>query len=187
MRMNHNRVSLMGNLAQEPKISTTANGKIARLRVLTSTYFKDKSTGEMRENTQGHEVVVFNERAVEVIENYGRKGDHVWIEGALETRKWKDKDENDRYSTEVVVRPYGGDFKRINTNASEGGNGEHNASRSDSNSRNSRNDDQGGYNSNGNDRVFSGNRDSHEDRQRDNHRSGSSSRFEDDLEDMVPF
>lgn len=180
MRMNHNRVQLIGNLGQEPKISTTANGKIARLRVLTSTYYKDKATGEMKENTQGHEVVVFNDRAVEVIENYARKGDHVFVEGALETRKWKDKDENDRYSTEVVVRPYGGDFKRINTSATDGGSSGSNDRDDDrgGSSRNDRNDDRGSYNSRN---------DSHRDDNGSN-RQSSSSRFEDDLDDGdVPF
>ena len=181
MRMNMNRVTLIGNLAQDPKISTTANGKIARLRVLTSSYYKDRSTGEGKENTQGHEVVVFNERAVEIIENYARKGDHVFVEGALETRKWKDKDENDRYSTEVVVRPYGGDFKRINTTASEGGS-ERDDDRGGSNSRNDRDDDRGGYSSRNN----SGGNSNRDDR--DSNRNGSSSsRFEDDLDEDVPF
>lgn len=179
MRMNMNRVTIIGNLAQDPKISTTANGKIARLRVLTSSYYKDKSTGEGKENTQGHEVVVFNERAVEIIENYARKGDHVFVEGALETRKWKDKDENDRYSTEVVVRPYGGDFKRINTTASEGGSNDRDDDRGGSNSRNDRDN---GYSSR-NDSGGNNNRDD-----RDSNRNGSSSRF-DDLDDDgdVPF
>ena len=181
MRMNMNRVTIIGNLAQDPKISTTANGKIARLRVLTSSYYKDKSTGEGKENTQGHEVVVFNERAVEIIENYARKGDHVFVEGALETRKWKDKDENDRYSTEVVVRPYGGDFKRINTSASEGGGS--NDRDDDRGGSNSRNDRDNGYSSR-NDSGGNNNRDD-----RDSNRNGASSSRFDDLDDSedVPF
>lgn len=102
-----NKVIIIGNLGQDPEIKAFDNGgEVANLNVATSETWKDKTTGERRERTEWHRVTIFNPGLIGVAKNYLRKGSKVYIEGQLETRKWKDKDGNDRYSTEVAMRPY---------------------------------------------------------------------------------
>jgi len=104
-----NRVFLIGNLGNDPEIRRTQDGKpIANLRIATSETWRDKSTGERKEKTEWHTVVIFSEPICKVAEQYLRKGSKVYIEGSLQTRKWTDKDDKDRYSTEVVIQAYGG-------------------------------------------------------------------------------
>ena len=104
-----NRVFLIGNLGNDPEIRRTQDGKpIANLRIATSESWRDKSTGERKEKTDWHTVVIFSEPICKVAEQYLRKGSKVYIEGGLQTRKWTDKDGKDRYSTEVVIQAYGG-------------------------------------------------------------------------------
>ena len=104
-----NRVFLIGNLGNDPEIRRTQDGKpIANLRIATSESWRDKSTGERKEKTEWHTVVIFSEPICKVAEQYLRKGSKVYIEGGLQTRKWTDKDGKDRYSTEVVIQAYGG-------------------------------------------------------------------------------
>ena len=100
---------LIGNLGREPEIRSTQSGsRIANLSVATSETWKDKNTGERKEKTEWHRVSVFNDGLVGVIERYLKKGSKVFIEGALETRKWQDKDGQDKYTTEIVLRNFGG-------------------------------------------------------------------------------
>ena len=102
-----NKVILIGNLGRDPEIRSFDNGgKVANLRIATSETWKDKQTGERRERTEWHSVAIFNTGLVTVAENYLKKGSKVYIEGQLETRKWQDQEGKDRYSTEVVLRPY---------------------------------------------------------------------------------
>lgn len=102
-----NKVILIGNLGNDPEIRTMQNGnRVANLAVATSESWKDKQTGERRERTEWHRVVVFNEGLVNLCERYLKKGSKVYIEGQLETRKWQDQSGADRYTTEVVMRPY---------------------------------------------------------------------------------
>ena len=102
-----NRVILVGNLGQDPEIRTFNNGgKIANLRIATSETWKDKNSGERKERTEWHTVVIHSEPLVRVAEQYLRKGSKVYIEGQLETRKWQDQSGSDRYSTEVALRPF---------------------------------------------------------------------------------
>lgn len=102
-----NKVILVGNVGKDPEIRSTQDGrKIANLRIATSESWKDKSSGEKREKTEWHSVVIFGPVA-EVAERYVKKGSKLYIEGALQTRKWQDKDGNERYSTEVVVQGFG--------------------------------------------------------------------------------
>lgn len=102
-----NRVILVGNLGADPEIRRTNDGRpIANLRVATSESWKDKATGERREKTEWHRVVIFNEGLCKVAEQYLRKGSKVYLEGQLQTRKWQDKDGSDRYSTEVVLQGF---------------------------------------------------------------------------------
>ena len=103
-----NKVLLIGRLGADPEIKQMVNGKsVARLSVATSQSWKDKSTGERKEKTEWHRVVIFNEGLVNVVQQYLKKGANVYLEGALTTRKWKDESSGqDKYSTEVVLQGY---------------------------------------------------------------------------------
>lgn len=104
-----NKVILVGNVGQDPEIRSMQSGdRVASFSVATSENWKDKATGERREKTEWHRVAVFNQGLVKVIESYLRKGSKVYLEGQLETRKWQDKEGQDRYTTEVVLRNFGG-------------------------------------------------------------------------------
>lgn len=101
-----NKVILVGNLGADPEIRTTqSGGRVATLSIATSEGWKDKSTGERKERTEWHRVVIWSEPLISLCEKYIKKGSKLYIEGQLETRKWE-KDGEDRYSTEVVLRPY---------------------------------------------------------------------------------
>lgn len=102
-----NKVILIGNLGNDPEVRNFQNGgKVCNLSVATSENWKDRNTGERREKTEWHRVAIFSEPLVRVAEQYLRKGSKVYLEGQLETRKWQDQSGQDRYSTEVVLRPY---------------------------------------------------------------------------------
>lgn len=103
-----NKVILVGNLGKDPEVRHTQDGRpIANLSVATSETWKDKGTGEKRERTEWHRVVIFNENLARVAEQYLKKGSKVYLEGQLQTRKWQDQQGQDRYSTEVVLQGYG--------------------------------------------------------------------------------
>jgi len=109
-----NKVILVGNLGKDPEIRTSNSGdKIANLTVATSETWRDKQTGERKEKTEWHRVVIFNDGLAKVAEEYLRKGSTVYLEGQLATRKWTDQQGNDRYSTEVVLQRYGGNLTLI--------------------------------------------------------------------------
>ncbi len=102
-----NKVILIGNLGRDPEVRSFQNGgKVCNLRIATSEQWRDKASGERKERTEWHSVAIFSEPLVRVAEQYLRKGSKVYIEGQLETRKWQDQSGQDRYSTEVVLRPY---------------------------------------------------------------------------------
>ena len=103
-----NKVQLIGRLGADPEIKQMVNGKsVARLSIATSQNWKDKSSGERKEKTEWHRVVIFNEGLVNVVQQYVKKGANVYIEGALSTRKWKDEASGqDKYSTEIVLQGY---------------------------------------------------------------------------------
>ena len=102
-----NKVILVGNLGRDPEIRSFQNGgKVCNLRIATSERCKDRNTGEQKEKTEWHSVAIFSEPLVRVAEQYLRKGSSVYIEGQLETRKWQDQTGQDKYTTEVVLRPY---------------------------------------------------------------------------------
>ena len=104
-----NKVILIGNLGRDPEIRRTQDGRpIANLRIATSENWKDRNTGERKERTEWHSVVIFNENLCRVVEQYLRKGAKVYIEGQLQTRKWQDQSGQDRYSTEVVLQGFNG-------------------------------------------------------------------------------
>ncbi len=116
-----NKVILIGNLGNDPEIRSFQNGgRVANLSVATSESWKDKATGERKERTQWHRVVVSNENLVVICEKYLKKGAKVYLEGQLETRKYTDKDGVEKYTTEVVLRPYRGEITMLD---SKGGSG----------------------------------------------------------------
>ena len=119
-----NKVILIGNLGRDPEVRTFQNGgKVCNLRIATSENWKDRNTGERREKTEWHSVAIFSEPLARVAEQYLRKGSKVYIEGQLETRKWQDQSGQDRYSTEVVLRPYRSELTMLDGRDGGGGGG----------------------------------------------------------------
>ena len=123
-----NKVILIGNLGADPEIRTLNSGdRVANLRIATSETWRDRGTGERREKTEWHRVVVFNENIVKVCEQYLRKGSKVYVEGAIQTRKWTDQQNQERYSTEIVLQKFRGELTMIGgrgEGASAGGGGD---------------------------------------------------------------
>ena len=116
-----NKVILVGNLGADPEVRNFPNGgKVCNLSIATSENWKDRNTGERRERTEWHRVAIFSEPLVRVAEQFLRKGSKVYIEGQLETRKWQDQSGADRYSTEVVLRPYRSELTMLDARG-EGG------------------------------------------------------------------
>ena len=114
-----NKVILLGNLGQDPDIRTMQNGKkVCTFSIATSNSWKDKDTGEKKEKTEWHRVVVFNEGLVGVVENYIKKGTKLYIEGALQTRKWTDDSGTEKYTTEIVIQGYGGRIDIVSSKSS---------------------------------------------------------------------
>ena len=119
-----NKVILIGNLGRDPEVRSFQNGgKVCNLRIATSENWKDKNTGERREKTEWHSVAIFQEGLVRIAEQYLKKGSKVYIEGALQTRKWQDQSGADRYSTEVVLQGYGGTLTMLDGRDGGGGGG----------------------------------------------------------------
>ena len=160
-----NKVQLIGNLGADPEIRRTQDGRpIANLRIATSETWKDKNSGERREKTEWHTVVCFNEGLCGVIEKYVKKGDKVYIEGQLQTRKWQDQQGTDRYSTEIVLQNFNGTLTMLTT--AGGG-----SDRGDSAAGSSR--DRGAHDGYG--------------RDRDRGRQDPRGNFTRDLDDDIPF
>jgi len=119
-----NKVILVGNLGRDPEIRSTQDGlRIANLSLATSESWRDKATGERKERTEWHRVVIFNERLVEVVEKYLKKGAKIYIEGSLQTRKWTDNSGQERYSTEVVLQRYRGELTMLDGRGGGAGGG----------------------------------------------------------------
>ena len=117
-----NKVIIVGNLGRDPEVRTFQNGgKVCNLRIATSENWKDRNTGERREKTEWHSVAIFSEPLARIADQYLRKGSKVYIEGQLETRKWQDQSGQDRYSTEVVLRPYRGELTLLDSRGEGGG------------------------------------------------------------------
>ncbi|OCJ04285.1 single-stranded DNA-binding protein [Rhizobium sp. AC44/96] len=117
-----NKVILIGNVGADPEIRRTQDGRpIANLRIATSDTWRDRNSGERREKTEWHNVVVFNEGLCKVVEQYVKKGAKLYIEGALQTRKWQDQQGQDRYSTEVVLQGFGSTLTMLDGRGEGGG------------------------------------------------------------------
>src|SRR5438093_7786060 len=109
-----NKVILVGNLGRDPEIRSTNDGtRIANLNLATSESWRDRNSGERKERTEWHRVVIFNERLVEIAEKYLRKGSKIYVEGALQTRKWTDNAGVEKYSTEVVLTRFRGELTML--------------------------------------------------------------------------
>ena len=136
-----NKVILVGNLGRDPEIRSLNNGdRVANLRIATSETWRDKATGERKEKTEWHSVVIFNENIVKVAENYLKKGSTVYVEGSLQTRKWTDQQGVEKYSTEIVIQRFNGQLTMLGGRGdSQGGGG-----------------DRGGYGGGGDDDYSSG-------------------------------
>jgi single-strand DNA-binding protein len=163
-----NKVILVGNLGADPEIRRTQDGRpICNLRVATSESWRDKMSGERREKTEWHRVVIFNENLCKIAEQYLRKGSKVYLEGALQTRKWEDQGGQERFSTEVVLQGFNGTLTMLDGRASGaeagGGGGFH--------------EDASPYDSSHDRRPSGG-------RSRDDSNSKS---FDKDLDDEIPF
>ena len=111
-----NKVILVGNIGKDPEIrSTQSGGKIANLTLATSETWNDKGSGERKEKTEWHRVVVFNDRLVDVVERFVKKGRKLYVEGSLQTRKWTDQSGQEKYTTEVVVDRFRGDITLLDS------------------------------------------------------------------------
>jgi single-strand DNA-binding protein len=120
-----NKVILIGNLGADPEIRRTQDGRpIANLRVATSESWRDKATGERKEKTEWHRVVIFNEGLCKIAEQYLKKGAKVYLEGALQTRKWQDQSGQERYSTEVVLQGFNSQLTMLDRAGGGGGGGD---------------------------------------------------------------
>lgn len=120
-----NKVQIIGRLGRDPEVRNFNNGgKIVNLRIATSETWRDKNSGERKERTEWHSVSIQNEALAKIAEQYLRKGSEVYVEGKLETRKWQDQSGQDRYSTEIVLRPYGGEIVLIGGRQDGGGSGD---------------------------------------------------------------
>ena len=119
-----NKVILVGNLGKDPEVRRMTSGEpVVNLSVATSETWKDKSSGERKEKTEWHRVVIFNENLAKVAEQYLKKGAKVYLEGALQTRKWTDKDGAEKYSTEIVLNRFNGTMVMLDGRSGGGGGG----------------------------------------------------------------
>src|SRR5215475_11090149 len=119
-----NKVILIGNLGKDPEVrSMQSGGKVCNLSVATSESWKDKMSGERKDRTEWHRVVIFNENLINVAERFLKKGSKVYLEGQLETRKWQDQSGQEKYSTEVVLRPFRGELTLLDSREGGGGGG----------------------------------------------------------------
>lgn len=117
-----NKVILVGNVGQDPEVRQFQNGgQVCNFSLATSENWKDKNTGERREKTEWHRISVFSEGLIRVVQSYVKKGSKLYIEGQLETRKWQDRDGNDKYTTEVVLRGFGGTLTMLDSRNGGGG------------------------------------------------------------------
>lgn len=155
-----NKAMLLGRVGKDPEVRTTQNGgKVVNFSLATSESWKDRN-GEWQEKTQWHNIVVWNEGAAKYVENNVKKGDLIYLEGQIETRKWQDQSGNDRYTTEVVLQPYKSTIQKVPQGGKSGG-------------RDDRDDDRG--------------RDRRDDRRsRDDDRRGGGG-YSRDLDDEIPF
>jgi len=121
-----NKVILIGNVGKDPEIRSTNDGtRIANFTLATSETWRDKASGERKERTEWHRIVIFNDRLTDVVEKYVKKGAKLYIEGALQTRKWTDKEGQERYTTEVVLQRFRGELTMLDSRGGGSGGGDY--------------------------------------------------------------
>jgi single-strand DNA-binding protein len=168
-----NKVILIGNLGADPEVRHTQDGRsICNLRLATTDTWRDKQSGERREKTEWHSVVIFNEQLGKIAQQYLKKGAKVYIEGQLQTRKWQDNAGNDRYTTEVVLQNYSGQLTMLDGRGGGGASGFNDGGRADFDSGGSEGDRGGGF------------KNASVGKSRENSALKS---FEKDLDDEIPF
>jgi single-strand DNA-binding protein len=168
-----NKVILIGNLGADPEVRHTQDGRsICNLRLATTDTWRDKQSGERREKTEWHSVVIFNEQLGKIAQQYLKKGAKVYIEGQLQTRKWQDNAGNDRYTTEVVLQNYSGQLTMLDGRRGGGASGFNDGGRADFDSGGSEGDRGGGF------------KNASVGKSRENSALKS---FEKDLDDEIPF
>lgn len=186
-----NKVTLIGNLARDPEIRSFDNGgSVANMRLITSESWTDKKSGERRDRSEGHNIVIYNERLIDVVQKYCKKGDKLYIEGALTTRKYQDKNGNDAYATEIVLQQYRGELQMMGGAGGGGGDGGDQYYDSNADSRGGRGGGGGGRGGDdrGQQRGGGGGRDNDRGQQRGGGSSGGGrGGYQDDLDDDVPF
>ncbi len=166
-----NKVQIIGNVGADPEIRRTQDGRpIANLRIATSETWRDKSSGERKEKTEWHSVVIYTEGLCKVVEQYVKKVSKLYVEGALQTTKWTDRENVDRYKTEIVLKAFNGTLTLLDSRGDGNGGG-----------RRDRDDDRGGRS----DDNRGG--DSRNDRQRSSQRNDQGSSFSRDMDDDIPF
>jgi single-strand DNA-binding protein len=169
-----NKVMIIGNLGADPEVRSFQNGgRVCNLRIATSEQWKDKS-GERQERTEWHTVAVFQEPAINFAEQYLRKGSKVYVEGQLQTRKWQDQQGNDRYTTEIAIRPFSGQLTSLDAPGGGGGGGQRGGGGGASQGGGGSGGQSGGWNQSGGGGGSSGGS------------SGGGSNY-DDLDDDIPF
>ena len=115
-----NKVQIIGNVGKDPETrALQGGGKVCNLTVATSESWKDKASGERKERTEWHRVVIFNPHLAEIAEKFVRKGSKIYIEGQLETRKWQDSEKRDQYTTEIVLKQFGGEIELLDRKPAE--------------------------------------------------------------------
>ncbi|AJA11111.1 single-strand binding protein [Sphingopyxis fribergensis] len=180
-----NKVILIGNLGADPEIKSFQNGgKIANIRIATSEQWKDRMTGERKERTEWHNVVINGDGLVGVVERYLKKGSKVYIEGSLRTRKWQDRDGNDKYTTEVVIAGMGGTLTMLDGAPGGGGGGSRGGGGDEWSGASSGGGSGGGWNQGG---GASGGSSSGSGGFGGGSGGGGRPPFDDDLDDDVPF
>lgn len=168
-----NKVILVGNLGADPEVRRLSSGDpVVNLRIATSESWRDRQTGERRERTEWHSVVIFNDNLAKVAEQYLRKGSKVYIEGALQTRKWQDQNGNDRYTTEIVLQKFRGELHMLDSRGEGGGQSQQRGS-FDGGQRNQMSDYSSGGGFGGSDTG--------------GHQGGQGGNFSRDLDDEIPF
>lgn len=188
-----NKVILVGNLGSDPEVRRMQDNRpVVNLSIATSESWKDKNTGERREKTEWHRVVIFNEGLCRIAENYLKKGSKVYLEGSLQTRKWQDNNGNDKYSTEVVLQGFNGNLTMLDSrngggqqSQGQGQGGQNNYQQNDQFSGGGSNQPEWGQMPDNGGNDFGNNNSNNENN--GNKGSGAPANFEKELDDEIPF
>lgn len=181
-----NKVILVGNLGKDPEIRTTQGGDpVANFNVATSNSWKDKQSGEKKETTEWHRVVVFNKNKANFIQNYVKKGCKVYVEGELKTRKWTDQSGQERYTTEVVISAFVGNVELLSSPG--GNNGQQQSSNNQSQQPSGNNQQQHGQQQQQQQQQNGGYGYSGGNQNQNHNQNGNGGGWEDDLDSEIPF